>query len=161
MIWRYLFLTRKNIADSFIGEIGFAIFILIVALVSPLPIALGLVFIYFLTAFCVAFIVSIIIYILDNFLKAYFLEIHKRAFEFNLRIKKEAFQIAIDEKILGKCPVPLAGTGPKPRQHAFSAVQHDSLLRHLLAVLKVNLIGKRRNADYVKPIATTATGTVS
>ena len=160
MIWRYLFLNGKNITDSFIGGIGFAIFILIVALVSPLPIALGLVFIYFLTAFCVAFIVGIIIYILDNFLKAYFLEIHKRAFEFNLRIK-EAFQIAINGKILGKCPVPLDSTGPKPRQHAISAVHHDSLLRHLLAVLKVDLIGKRRNPDYVKPIATTATGTVS
>ena len=72
MIWRYLFLTGKNITDSFIGEIGFAIFILIVALVSPLPIALGLVFIYFLTAFCAAFIVGIINYILDNFLKACF-----------------------------------------------------------------------------------------
>ena len=63
-------------------------FMLIVALVSPLPIATGLEFIYFLTAFGFAFIVGIFNYVLDNFLRKYFPEVHKRAAEFNSRYKK-------------------------------------------------------------------------
>ena len=84
----YIFLTRKNIADSFAGGISFAVFMLIVALISPLPVTIGLSFLYFLVAFCFVFIVEILNYILDNFLKVYFPEIHKRAAEFNSRYKK-------------------------------------------------------------------------
>ena len=39
----YVFLTRKNIADSIIGGMSFAVFMLLIALVSPqLPITWGL-----------------------------------------------------------------------------------------------------------------------
>ena len=85
----YAFLTKKNIADSTIGGMSFAVFMLLVALVSPqLPITWGLSVIYFTTAFCFAFTLGILNYIVDNFLKAYFPEFHKRAAEFKKRYKK-------------------------------------------------------------------------
>lgn len=84
----YVFLTRKNIADSILGGLSFSAFMLIVAFISSLPISWSLAVIYFLTAFGFAFIVGILNYVLDNFLKAYFPEIHKRAPEFKSRFKK-------------------------------------------------------------------------
>ena len=85
----YVFLTRNNITDSTIGGMSFAVFMILVALISPqLPITWGLSIIYFMTAFCFAFTASILNYIVDNFLKAYFPEFHKRAAEFKKRYKK-------------------------------------------------------------------------
>ena len=63
-------------------------FMLIVAFISSLPVSWSLAFIYFLTAFGFTFVVCILNYILDNFLKAYFPEIHKRSPEFKSRFKK-------------------------------------------------------------------------
>ena len=85
----YAFLRRNNIADSTTGGMSFAVFMLLVALISPqLPITWGLSIIYFTTSFCFAFTASILNYIVDNFLKAYFPEFHKRAAEFKKRYKK-------------------------------------------------------------------------
>ena len=85
----YVFLTRNNITDSTIGGMSFAVFMILVALISPqLPITWGLSVAYFMTAFCFAFTLGILNYIVDNFLKAYFPEFHKRATEFKKRYKK-------------------------------------------------------------------------
>ena len=86
----YVFLTRNNIANSTIGGMSFAVFMILVALISPqLPITWGLSVVYFMTAFCFAFTLGILNYIVDNFLKAYFPGFHKRAAEFKKSIKKE------------------------------------------------------------------------
>ena len=85
----YVFLTKQNIADSILGGLSFSVFMLIVAFISSLPVSWSLAFIYFLTAFGFAFVVCILNYILDNFLKVYFPEIHKRSPEFKSRFKKE------------------------------------------------------------------------
>ena len=85
----YAFLRRNNIADSTIGGMSFAAFMLLVALISPqLPITWGLSVVYFYAAFCFAFTLGILNYIVDNFLKAYFTGFHKRAAEFKKRYKK-------------------------------------------------------------------------
>ena len=85
----YAFLRRNNIADSTIGGMSFAAFMLLVALISPqLPITWGLSVVYFFAAFCFAFTLGILNYIVDNFLKAYFPGFHKRAAEFKKRYKK-------------------------------------------------------------------------
>tara|TARA_B100001741_G_scaffold16800_1_gene12750 strand:- start:1 stop:282 length:282 start_codon:yes stop_codon:yes gene_type:complete len=84
----YVFLTKQNIADSILGGLSFSVFMLIVAFISSLPVSWILAFIYFLTAFGFAFVVCILNYILDNFLKVYFPEIHKRSPEFKSRFKK-------------------------------------------------------------------------
>ena len=85
----YVFLTRNNIADSIIGGMSFAVFMLLIALISPqLPITWGLSVVYFFAAFCFAFTLGILNYIVDNFLKAYFPGFHKRAAEFKKRYKK-------------------------------------------------------------------------
>ena len=84
----YAFLTRKNVTDSTIGGMSFAVFMLLVAFISSLPISWSLAVIYFMTAFCFAFLVGILNYLVDNFLKAYFPEFHKRAGEFKARYKK-------------------------------------------------------------------------
>ena len=78
----FAFLTRKNIADSTIGGMGFALFMLLVALVCSLPISWGLAVIYFLIAFCFAFLVGLLNSIVDKFLKEYFPEFHEKAAEF-------------------------------------------------------------------------------
>ena len=85
----YAFLRRNNIADSTIGGMSFAAFMLLVALISPqLPITWGLSIVYFFAAFCFAFTLGILNYIVDNFLKAHFPGFHKRAAKFKKRYKK-------------------------------------------------------------------------
>ena len=84
----YAFMTRKNVADSTLGGMSFAVFMLLVAFISSLPISWSLAIIYFMTAFCFAFLVGILNYVVDNVLKAYFPGFHKRASEFKASYKK-------------------------------------------------------------------------
>ena len=85
----YAFLTRKNIADSPIGGMSLAVFMLLITLISSLPFSWSLAAIYFMTAFCFALSAGTLNCIVDNFLKAYFPEFHKKAAEFKKRYKKE------------------------------------------------------------------------
>ena len=81
-------LSKSELTDSIENAIGFGLFMLFVALISPIPLTWALAPIYFLAAFCFAFLIGIVSFAVDHLLKPHFPEIYKNSAIYKRRYKR-------------------------------------------------------------------------